>query len=110
LSLFFVGVYSFQTGRKLTPVQVYTKGIVLPMAPLWNIFSSDNFIPYDIIKYLIWMKKNEKILIELLHSNNRFQLVVLIYDREKFIDACSKYLKVSKEEKSNYDLSKYLNN
>jgi hypothetical protein len=94
--------------KKLPPAQVYSNGIIFPWPSLRDRIYGDIFVPYDKIKVIIWIKKDVKDYIEVLFQNNEFRLELGIRDNGKFINACSSYVKVSKEEKSNYDKKKYL--
>ena len=94
--------------KNLPAAQVYSNGIIFPSPPLRNMIYGDIFVPYHEIKTIIWVKKNLKNYIEVLFLNNKFRLEYPIRDVDKFMNACSHYVNVSMEEKSNYDKKKYL--
>jgi len=94
--------------KNLPYAQVYSTGIIFPSPPFLELIRGNVFVPYSEIKTIIWIKKGMKNYLEVLFLNNKIRLEVPISDVDKFMEACTPYVRISMEEKSNYDKKKYL--
>jgi hypothetical protein len=104
----FAGVIILIWARRMTPAQVFSEGIIFPSLPMRDIFHKDIFIPYCNIKTITWVKKGTKGYVKVLFDNDKIRLELTIRDIEKFIIACTPFVKVSIEAKTDDDKEKHL--
>ena len=104
----FIGIVTLVWARKWTAAQVYEKGIIFPSAPFRDIIHKGDFIPYSHIIAIIWVKSGSIGHIEVIFRNKKIRIEHTIRDFQRFLDACSPFVKTAREKHIKYDKEKYL--